>query len=352
MKANAFNLKQLKNQRLVSPPKKRALQAAPTAAAEPVDTVRISGEKTQVEAPVTYQPKWAGARTKDNEAKLTGFQKTALVLGSVAALAGTLGAAIGVSGPPSTDRPEPAVEISKEAPQQVGSQEEIDLTAPIIETQEVKQEARFEDGRELLVSRPQLVHADQFAPDPSQAIAQRGSIITYDEAYIDSLVSRNLTEVPQGQPSFTAEGVDPGQRSKLYFDSDLQPTSWGYGAVKTGNFNTRPSRMNSGMGLRDEIIQHQISAVYRLENQAEMDGVTLEPGLYRLITLEASSRVATPNMHRSVAPGHRLVPSGSGFANDFKPVQTDEAGRPLKVNPDDIVQVWTLTAEEAAEYNQ
>ena len=349
MKANASNLKQLKNQRLVSPPRQQAVQTTSSTAAEPVDSVSISGEKAQLDAPVTYQPRWAGARTKDTEAKMTGFQKTALILGSMAALAGTLGAAVGLSGPPSS-RPTPAVEVHKEAPQQVEAQKEIDLAAPVAATQEVKQAPRFEDGRELLVSRPHLVKADQFAPDPSQAIAQRGTRISYDEAYIDSLVSRNLTEVPEGQPSFTADGVDPGQRSKLYFDGDLQPTEWGYGAIKTGNFFTRPSRMKSGNGLQDEITQHQISAVYRLESQAEMDGVTLEPGLYRLITLEASSRVATPSMHRSVAPGHRLVPSGSGFQNDFKPVQTDEAGRPLKVNPDDIVQVWTLTPEEAAQY--
>ena len=352
MKANALNLKQLKNQRLVSPPKKQATQSTTSTVADPVDTVTISGEQTHVEAPTTYQPKWAGARTKENEAQMTGFQKTALILGSVAALAGTLGAAVGISGPPSSNRPEPAVEVAKDAPQHVEAQTEIDLAAPAAETQQVKQEARFEDGRELLVSRPHLVKADKFAPEPSQAIAERGSIITYDEAYIDSLFNRNLTEVPEGQPSFTAEGVDPSQRSKLYFDADLKPTEWGYGAVKTGNFNTRPTRMKSGMGVRDEIAQHQISAVYRLESQAEMDGVTLEPGLYRLITLEASSRVATPSMHRSVAPGHRLVSGDSGVPNDFKPVQTDEAGRPLKVNPDDIVQVWTLNAEEAAQYNQ
>lgn len=340
MKVTASKLNSF--QRLTSPPGKSAGDQS-----LPVDSVTFSSGNPEADAPITYQPSWTGARPKDTKARMTGFQAGALILGSMAALAGVFGV-VALSGPTPTSRP--SVEAVKETQQRTES--EVELAAPIAETREVRQEARFEDGRELLVSRPGLVGAQKFLPDPSQAIAQRGNFTTYSEEYIDSLVNRNLTEVPTGQPSFTAHGVDPGQSSKLYFDAQLQPTDWGYGAVRSGDFFTRPTRMKQGNGLRDEITQHQISAVYRLEERAEMDGVTLEPGLYRLITLEASSRVATPSMHRSVAPGHRLVPTGSGFANDFKPVQTDEAGRPLKVNPEDIVQVWTLTAEEAAQYNQ
>jgi hypothetical protein len=105
-----------------------------------------------------------------------------------------------------------------------------------------------------------------------------------------------------------------------------------------------------GAGLRDEISQYQLSCIYRLEQAATLDGVDLDAGLYRLVVLEPTSNVATPSMQKGVCPGHRLEASGSGFAGDFVPKQESPEGEQLKVNPDDIVQIWSLTAEEAAEY--
>ena len=328
-----------------SPPRRKT--ATSTAAAEPQDTFQASSSQ---DTPKTYQPSWAAARSEKNKAKLSGFQIGALALGTVAAFAGMLGAAVGTM-PSST--PSQAPEAAVETQTEVEQSREVDLAAEVAETAVVQEEApQFSDGRELLVDRSDRVHAQQFQPDPGQAIEHSAKFTTYGEEYIQSLVNRDLTQVPDGQPSFTAHGVDSGQSSKIYHDADLNEADWGYGSIKSGDFFTRPTRMNRGRGIRDEIIQYQLSAVYRLEAPATMDGVQLEPGLYRVLALSPSSRVATPNMHKAVAPGHRLVPTGSGIANDFVPRQTDENGEALRINPDDIVQVWTLTEAEQAQFNQ
>ena len=105
-----------------------------------------------------------------------------------------------------------------------------------------------------------------------------------------------------------------------------------------------------GAGIRDEVSQYHLSCVYRLENEATIDGVKLEPGVYRLISMEPASRVATQSMQRGVCPGHRLKPSGSGISGDYVPTQQSKDGEALHVNPDDILQIWSLNAEEAARY--
>lgn len=336
-----FKPTQVKAVRTSPPPKAKALVST---SSDPVDTFR----PTSTEAPnKTYSPSWAAARSNENKAKMSGFQIAALALGTVAALGGMIGAVVSTA--PSSA---PVVE-SVEAQAETETTQEVDLAVEVAETQAVQEEApQFSDGRELLIDRSDLVHAQQYQPDPGQAISQRGKFTTYAESYIQSLVDRNVTEVPEGAPSFTAHGVDSGQSSKIYHDAELNEVGFGYGSVKSGEFFTRKSNMNRGNGLRDEIIQHQLSAVYRLEAPATMDGVRLDPGLYRVVALSPSSRIATPSMHRAVAPGHRLVPTGSGFANDYKPVQTSETGEALRVNPDDIVQVWSLTEAEQAQFQQ
>lgn len=341
-----------------SPPKLGAHQT-------PVDLVQISGEQSEafqnsIIPPelnnksylkvVSEKPKFPEAHVSSS--KSTGLTIGAIALGAVGLTSALFGIVNSGGSVPSQPVREPEVEQVKETPTSMDIESKIELASEVGETQVVEEKKpSFEDGRELLVDRSERVKAEQFQPDPSDAIAQRKSIITFSESHIRSLVDRNLTEVPEGAPSFTAHGVDPGQSSKLYFDADLQPAEFGKGSLRTGGFHTRPDRMKVGMGIRDQIVQYQLSGIYKLENQVTMDGVTLEPGLYRVTSLAPASRVTTKQMHHAVAPGHRLVTGDSGFRGDYKPVQVDENGTPLKVNPDDIVQIWSLTEAEAAEFS-
>lgn len=274
--------------------------------------------------------------------KREGLQMGAKAL----ALFGAFSAIVGLAGcgsPP----PAPKTEtVTKTTEAQAPAEAATEVTAA-----EIKREAPFSEGRELLLNRSERVTAGQFNPDPSMATEIRGKRAVYEESYIATLVDRDVTQVPEGAPRFTAVGADESQSSKLYFNGELQPAEWGGGTVKSGNFATRPTRMNGrGAGISDKITQHQLSCVYNLEEAATIDGVQLEPGMYRLITLAPSSNVATRAMDRGVCPGHRLESTGSGISGDYQPVQTNKDGEQLYVNADDIVQIWTLTAQEAAQY--
>lgn len=294
--------------------------------------------------PTTYSASWAPAARAETRAQMSGLQVGALALGVLAAFGGIIGVATS-GGTPTPPAPSP-VQLERSTTTQ--SSTPVELAKP---AQEVQEQPSFSEGRSLLVDRSAKVRSGQFNPDPAQATEMRGSRPLFEESYISSLLDRDLTELPESAPRFTALGVDEGQSSKIYFDTDLNPVGFGYGNVKSESFLTRPSRMNGrGAGLNDQISQYQLSCIYRLENSVELDGVRLEPGVYRLITMEPTSQVATPAMQRGVCPGHRLIPTGSGFAGDYKPVQTNQDGQTQFVNPDDIVQVWTLSPAEAARY--
>ena len=319
-----------------------------TASSDPVDTFQPSSEEARE---IRHQPNWAPARTEANRAKLSGFQVAAMGLGTLVAFGGLIGVATSGGGNPS---PPPAPAVEKEAAPVATEQSqtpEVDLAATETKQAEPEVEKKFSDGRTLLLDRSDRVHSGQFNPDPAQAVDFRANRPVFEESYISSLLDRDLTTVPEGSPRFTAAGVDKNQGSKIYFDSDMQEVGFGYGTMKTGDFMTRPTRMKGrGSGIRDEISQYHLSCVYRLEEAATIDGVKLDAGVYRLITMEPASRVATPSMQRGVCPGHSLKPSGSGISGDYVPTQQSKEGENLHVNPSDIVQIWSLTAEEAANY--
>lgn len=299
--------------------------------------------------PGTYTPNWAPARTDETRAKMSGKQVGAIALGVV----GTFGVLVGIAANSGGAPPQPApAEVVTEITQPASVSEALQTETPVAPVQRVVQsEPSFSEGRELLVDRSHLVRSDRFAPDPSQAVEVRGNRPVYEESYISSLLDRDLTEVPTDGPSFTAVGADQGQSSKLYFDGDLNPADWGGGTIKTGDFFTRPSRMNGrGAGIMDGITQHQLSCIYRLEQDATVDGVNLEAGLYRLVVMEPSSNVATNHMQRGVCPGHRLETTGSGISGDYRPTQYSPSGDQLRVNHNDIVQIWSLTAKEQASF--
>lgn len=257
------------------------------------------------------------------------------------ALMGAFSALVGLAGCGAPPAPQAVETVSQVQTPETTS----DLAAEQI------QEASFSEGRTLLLDRSERVRSGQFNPDPAMASETRGQRQVYEESYIADLLDRDLTQISDGSPAFTATGADETQSSKLYFDADLNPAEWGGGTLKSENFLTRPTRMmGRGSGISDNVTQHQLSCIYNLDEAATIDGVQLEPGMYRLITLEPSSNVATPSMHRGVCPGHRLVQGDSGFSGDYKPVQTSPDGEQLHVNTEDIVQIWTLTEAEATQY--
>lgn len=322
-------------------PTRSHFASPPSRGNEPKDSFVFSQSES---APIKYEASWApSTRSAETRAKLSGGQVALLGLGTLAAFGGVVGAFVSSTAPtpPSAPQTENVPQI-----QTPTAPAEIELART-----ETVQEKKFSDSRTLLLDRSDRVHANQFAPDRSMASEVRGNTPVYEESYIAGLVNRDLTSVPEGAPRFTALDVDPNQGSKIYFDSHLNSVDYGYGSIKSEKFFTRPTRMNGrGSGITDEITQYHLSCIYRLEEPTTIDGVQLDAGVYRLVTLAPASRVATPSMQRSVCPGHTLLPTGSGIAGDYMPSQQNKSGEALRVNPDDIVQVWTLTPEEAVKY--
>lgn len=319
---------------------RKAFASPPPRQTVPVDRVTYS-ESTNL-----FEPKWVSSAVDETEAKLSGGQVALLGLGVLAAFGGAVGAVVSFSSQAPITPVKPKVEHAV-SHSQISTPSKVELAKPAA----IEKRPDFSEGRTLLVDRSSKVHAHQFDPDPSMALEMRGSTPLFDESYIADLVNRDLTNVPEGAPRFTALGVDSSQSSKVYFDADLKPVEFGHGSLKSGKFFTRPTRMNGrGAGITDNITQYHLSCVYRLTQPATVDGVKLEPGVYRLISMDPASNVATPSMQRSVCPGHTLVPSGSGISGDYVPRQQTKEGETLHVNPDDIVQIWTLTEQEAAKY--
>lgn len=286
--------------------------------------------------PPTIEASWAAG---GEEAKLSGGQVALLGFGLLAAAAGAVGAIV-VNMPSS---PPPA---SQSQP--------VEQPAPAEQTAPVAQPGFF-DNRDLLVDLSARATHPEFLPDPAFAVDQRGSLLVFEESYIAPLVNRDLTaaQLPEGAPRFTSAGGDTSQMSKVYIDATMGEADFGEMALKHGNHLTRPTRMRGqGAGISDQIGQHHLSCIYRLESDAVVGGVQLKGGqLYRVTVMDPHSRAVTRDMDRAVCPSNRLVrPADAPTPWDIAVVQTNDQGDTLYVNPADILQVWTLTPSEAARY--
>ncbi len=285
-----------------------------------VVSLRKEGEAGQL----TYSADWA-PQASDDRPKLNGFQKGAVVVGLGLTGLTVIGA---VSGGGKAPEP-PRTRVSRPVQTQ-----EVEAPVSLVETAEPS------DAREVLVDLSHRAHAQAFLPGTSKV---------YEEAYIQTLVERDLarSELAEDSPKFTALGVDDNQATKIYLDANLEEVGWGKGTSNYGDFFTRPTRMNgNGSGIRDRIIQYHLSCVYRLEEDTVFHGVELPAGLYRVVTMEPASQVATPHMQHGVCPGHRLKPSGSRIPGDYVPTQTLENGEAAYLNRMDILQIQTLSEKD------
>ncbi len=212
----------------------------------------------------------------------------------------------------------------------------------------------FSEGRTLLVDMRERATNPEFLPDPAHSVEQRGQFPVYEQAYIDTLVNRDLTaaELPAGAPRFTSMGADDSQMSKLYFGSDMEEVGFGNPAIRRQDIRTRPHRRpGQGAGITDGVTQHHLSCIYRLEEDAVINGVELEGGkLYRVLMMDPSN-YTVKEMDKAVCPSNRLVrPENAATQWDIEVIQTNDQGETLYANPADILQVWTLTESEAARY--
>ncbi|MCA9795262.1 MAG: hypothetical protein KC910_25810 [Candidatus Eremiobacteraeota bacterium] len=281
--------------------------------------------------PLTVEASWAGG---GEAAKLSGGQMALLGFAVLASAAGAVGAVVSnlPSSPPPTSQSQP---VEQAAP----TESPVPVAKP-----------GFFDNRELLVDLSSRATNPEFLPDPSFAVEERGSLLVFEESYIAPLVDRDLTaaQLPEGAPRFTSAGADTSQMSKVYIDAQMREAQFGDMALKHGAHLTRPTRMNGrGSGISDQIGQHHLSCIYRLESDAVVGGVQLKGGqLYRVTVMDPHSRAVTRPMDRAVCPSNRLLAT----AMDVSVLQSNEQGDTLYVNPADILQVWTLTPGEAARY--
>ncbi len=154
-----------------------------------------------------------------------------------------------------------------------------------------------------------------------------GKKFHFAEGAMERVTAKHVTseKLPPGAPRLTARGVDPNQSSKRYPEGQL-------GWRLTEPFKECTSMAGDGTCLETEwnaITYQNLSCLYTNESTGEVVRV-----LHR-----STANNNTSQMDRSVCAGHRLVKDSQGF---YGPVQTDESGKTLYVNPLVIVSMETV----------
>lgn len=193
----------------------------------------------------------------------------------------------------------------------------------------------------------EVVHTTQDYNGPVEIVQQdgrptKGVKYDYTRAEVEAAVRNTVTadDLTSEDFRFTAKGVDDSQLSKEYHEPDtLETRQEGHKTIKHKNRSMMCAKEKNDKCRSKFPVETQhsvLSCVYRNEADGQ---------LYRVVQ-RSESYSQTKAMKRNVCGGHDLrITDGV-----WTPHQESKDGDTLYVNPDNIVQVRTLTEAEQAKY--